>query len=69
MTEIALRNNLPFVPTPAIKVVGSFLNYHRLKERGGQHVGGQTIEGFIAFDAQNMLTANTPRNVGGCYNH
>jgi hypothetical protein len=62
----AARNNLPIVPTPAIKMVGSFLTYHRLKERGGLPVGGQTIEDIVAFATQNMLTENTPRNVGGC---
>jgi hypothetical protein len=51
---------------PGIKMVGSFLTYHRLKERGGLPVGGQTIEDIVAFATQNMLTENTPRNVGGC---
>lgn len=66
MAVEAARNNLPIVPTPAIKMVASFLTYHRLKERGGQPVGGQTLEDIVAFAAQNMLSENTPRNIGGC---
>lgn len=61
----ATRNNLPIVPPPGIKMIGSILTYHRLKERGGLRVGGQTIEDIVGFAARNMLTENTPRNVGG----
>lgn len=46
-------------------MIGSILTYHRLKERGGLRVGGQTIEDIVGFAARNMLTENTPRNVGG----
>jgi hypothetical protein len=62
----AASQNARIIPTPAITMVSSFLTYHRLKERGGQRVGGQTIEDVITFAALNMLTVNTPRNVGGC---
>jgi hypothetical protein len=62
----AASENARIIPTPAITMVSSYLTYHRLKERGGQHVGGQTIEDVIKFAAQNLLTANTPRDVGGC---
>ena len=67
LTEIALRNSLPSVTTPPIEVVGSLLYYHRLEKRGGQPVGGQTIEDLTIYTAQIMLKANTPRIVEGEY--
>ena len=47
-------------------MVASFLTYHRLKERGGRLVGGQTVEDIISFALDHKLTKNTARNRGGC---
>lgn len=65
MAKVALENNLPVIPTPTILMIASFLAYHRLKERGGQLVGGQTLEDVYAFGQEHLLTLNTPMHTGG----
>jgi hypothetical protein len=61
-----LANGLPVVPTPLVSMVTSFLTYHRLKERGGKPVGGQSLDDIYAFAQEHLLTDQSPRNQGGC---
>lgn len=63
---LATANNMPVVPTPQVSMVTSFLSYHRLKERGGQLVGGQSLEDIDGFVQQHLLTDESPKNLGGC---
>lgn len=66
LAEIAAANNQPIIGVPLSSMVSSFLTYHRLKERGGRLVGGQTVEDVIEFAFDHKLTENTARNEGGC---
>jgi hypothetical protein len=47
----------------------SFLTYHRLKERGGKPVGGQSLDDIYAFAQEHLLTDQSPRNQGGMALH
>jgi hypothetical protein len=66
MAAFNLANGLPVVPTPLVSMVTSFLTYHRLKERGGKPVGGQSLDDIYAFAQEHLLTDQSPRNQGGC---
>ena len=65
MAVYSVANNLPVVPTPVITMVSSFLTYYRKKERGGNLVGGTSVEDIWAFGEEHEIKADTPRNVGG----
>lgn len=60
-----MDNNLPDIVIPNSKIIASFLQYHRFKERGRRQVGGQTVEDLEAFALEHEILVDTPRNVGG----
>ena len=65
MAVYSVANNLPVVPTPVITMVSSFLPYSRNKDRGGNLVGGTSVEDVWAFGEEHRIKADTPENVGG----
>lgn len=55
LAKIAVDENVTAIPIPNVTVIRSFLQYHRLKERGGRLVGGQTLEDQEAFALQHEM--------------
>ena len=52
LARLQIVANLQVVPTPQVKMINSYLCYHRLQERGGIPVGETTLQDLENFANQ-----------------